>query len=56
MGLPLQACDEKTVHREETHWLSGKEKVLGAVVSKGHADGLLEDGRTYYWFSQNRYN
>ena len=27
----------------ETHWLSGKEKVPGAAVSKGgHADSLLD--------------
>ena len=30
---------EKTVHEMETHWLSGKEKVLGAAASKeDHAD------------------
>ena len=31
-----------TVHGVETHWLSGKEKVLGTEVSKeGHADSVL---------------
>ena len=25
----------------ETHWLSGKEKVTGAVVRKDYTDGLL---------------
>ena len=30
------------VYRMETNWLSSKEKVLGAVVSKeGHANSLL---------------
>ena len=30
----------------ETHWLSGKEKVPGVMVSKeGHADSVLE----YKW-------
>ena len=37
MGVPLWV--KKTVHGVETHWLSNKEKVLGAVVSKeGHAE------------------
>ena len=42
VGLARQAWVGKTVHRVERHWLSGKEKVPGAVVSKeGHADSLL---------------
>ena len=33
---------EKLVKGVEIHWLAGKEKVLGAVVSKrGHPDSLL---------------
>ena len=52
MSLPLQAWVGKSVHEVETHRLSGKEKVLGAVVSKeGHADSLLGHERTHhYWF------
>ena len=34
MGLTLWAWTEKTVHGIETHWLSCKEKVLGATDSK----------------------
>ena len=34
MGLPLWDWIEKTVHGMEMHWLSGKEKVPGAAVSK----------------------
>ena len=34
MGLSLWAWVEKTVHGVETHWISGKEKVLGEAVSK----------------------
>ena len=42
MGLPLRAWFEKTAHEVETHWLSCKEKVLGAAVSKeGNIDNLL---------------
>ena len=31
MGSPQRTSVEKTVHKVETHWLSAKEKVLGAV-------------------------
>ena len=43
---------KRTAHGMETHWLSGKEKVPGAAVSKGgHADSLLGYEKTYYyWF------
>ena len=52
MDLLLQAQVKKTVHRVETHWHSGKEKVPGAAVNKeGDADSLLRYERTYhYWF------
>ena len=44
MGLPLRARVKKTVHGVETHWLSGKEKVLGAAVSKeSHAGTVFYD-------------
>ena len=49
MGLPLHTWVEKTVNRVETPWLSGKEKVRDAVVSKeGDADNVLghEKGAT----------
>ena len=48
MGLPLQ----KTTHREETYWLSGREKVPREVVSKeSHTDRLLgHEGIHHYWF------
>ena len=42
MDLPLWDWVEKTVHGVEIHWLFGKEKVLGTVISKeGHADIFL---------------
>ena len=42
IGLLLCARLEKTVHKVETHQLSSKEKVLGAVVNKeDHTDCLL---------------
>ena len=45
MGLPLQI--EKTVYGIETHWLSGKGKVLGTAVNReGHADSNLEHEKT----------
>ena len=48
IDLPLQAWVEKTVHGMETHWLSSKEKVPGAAVSKeSHAVSLLEHERTH---------
>ena len=38
---------EKTVHEVETHWLSGKERVSGTVVSKeGDANHLLRHEST----------
>ena len=52
MGLLLWAWVEKTVHGVVTHWLSGKEQVLNAAVSKeGLADSLLGHERIHhYWF------
>ena len=34
IDLPLSAKFKKTVHEVDEHWLSGKEKVLGASFSK----------------------
>ena len=34
IGLPQWVWDKKTVHEEETHWLSSKEEVWGTVVCK----------------------
>ena len=58
MGLPLQARGEKTVYGVETYWLSGKENILGATVSKeSHADDILGHERTHdYWFPWKRCN
>ena len=52
MSLQLQAWVEKTVHGVETHWLSGKEKVPAATVSKvGYSDSILEHEKTpHNWF------
>ena len=42
IGLPLEASVEKLVYGVETYWLSGKEKLLGAAISKeGHVDNVL---------------
>ena len=43
---------KKTIYGMETHWLSGKEKVLSVAVSKeSHADSLVGQERTHhYWF------
>ena len=39
MGLPLLAWVKKTIYRQETHWLSRKENIPSAVVSKeGHTN------------------
>ena len=56
MGLPLCAWVKKIVLGVETPWLSGKEKVQGAAVSKeGHAYSLLGHERSHhYWFSWKR--
>ena len=44
MNLYQWARVKKTVDGVETHWLSTKEKVLSAMVSKGgHAESVLED-------------
>ena len=56
--LPLQAWVENTVSGVKIHWLSSKEKVLGAAVSKdSHADSLLGDERIHHnWFPWKMYN
>ena len=47
-GATVNSASNCQLHRVQTHWLSGKEKVPGAVVSKeGHADNQLEHERTY---------
>ena len=58
MDLPLLLWVKKTVHVDEIHWLSGKEKVLGAVSNKeGDADSLLGHKWTHhYWFPWKRCN
>ena len=48
--FPLRVLVEKTVYGIETLTLR-QEKVLGAVVSKGHTDRFLWHERNYhYWF------
>ena len=56
MGLPRWVRVENTIHKMEKHWLTGKEKVLDAVVSKqGHPDILQEHERTHHdWFASKR--
>ncbi len=50
MGLQQRTWVEKRVHGVETHWISGKEKVSGAAVSKvAHADSLLEHDKIYHY-------
>ena len=42
MDFPSQIWAEKPAHEVETHWLSSKEKVQGAAVSKeDHAESVL---------------
>ena len=45
-------------HEVETHWVFGKEKILGTVVSnEGHAVTVLWHERTHlYWFPWKRWN
>ena len=51
MGFLQQAWAEKTVYGVETHWLSNKEKVIGAAVNKDDIDSLRAHERTHhYWF------
>ena len=41
IDFPQQTWVKKAVHKVETHWLSGKGKVLGAAVNKeGNANSL----------------
>ena len=43
-GLQLRVWVEKSIHEVETHWLSGKEKVLGEAVStEDHAISISWD-------------
>ena len=58
ISLPQWAWVKKTVCEVETHWLFGKEKVLGIAVNKeDHADSLLGHERTHhYWFPLKRCN
>ena len=53
MGLPLWTWIKKNICGMEMNWLSSKEKVLGAALSKeSYADSLLGHERTHhYWFS-----
>ena len=49
MDLPQWDSVKKSVHVQETHWLSSKEKVAGVVVSKGgHANSVLGNERTHH--------
>ena len=60
ISLPLWAWvkKKKTVHGMETLWISSKEKVLSAVISKGgHADSFLGYEWTWHdWFSWKIWN
>ena len=50
MGLPLKVWARRTVHGMETHWLSSKEKVLGAAVRKeSHADSCVRHERIHHY-------
>ena len=47
-GLALRVWIEKTGHLVEIHWLSNKENVPRAAVSKeGHADSVQGHERTH---------
>ena len=46
-GFSLWSWFKKTVYPVKTHWLSGKEQVLGSAVSKeNYADKLLGNEKT----------
>ena len=48
MGLPLRINVKKIIKGVEIRWLSSKEKVPGAVVSKeGNTDSLLRHERIH---------
>ena len=54
MALQVSTGVEKTVYGVETHWLSGKEKVTDAAVSKeGHTGHEMTH---HYRFSWKRFN
>ena len=48
---------ENTAQEVESHWLFGKEKVPGSVISKeGHGDSLLGcESTLYYWLLWKRF-
>ena len=58
MGLPLQTWVKKTVYGMETCRISGKEKVLGAAVSKDSHANRLEgyEMMHHYWFPWEKCN
>ena len=53
MGLPWGF--EKTVPGMETDWVFGKEKVLGTIVNKGHANDHLCHESTYHYLFIKKY-
>ena len=63
MGLPLWGQVAKTIHGKKKHWLSGKEKVLGAAVNEeGHTESseiwqepLLLISREIFWLNSTSY-
>ena len=52
MGVPSRASVKKTFYEVETHWLSGKEKIVDAASSKeGLAYSVLGHEKTHpNWF------
>ncbi len=57
MNLPLWPWFEKTHREMNTYWLSPKEKVPGAEVSKEtHADSLLGQEKTHHYFFSKKWS
>ena len=55
MGLPHWAWVKKTVHGVKMYWLSSKEKVPSAVISKkGNVDSLLRHKTTHHHLLHNK--
>ena len=55
IALPLWTKVEKTVNGVETHWISRKERVPGAVVSKeGDFESLLGNWKTHLGWSPRK--
>ena len=56
MGFPQRVWVKKTVHGDETHWLSGKKNVVDAMVSKeNNADSLQGHEKiSHKWFPFKR--